>query len=79
MRREETLSLLKELLIACRTMHYAPIVSLKKGLQPDSWELRVKWVSSDDEKDCFRSIILKNGLEATEADGYTIFHKPQPS
>lgn len=79
MKREETLSLLKELLIVCQTLRDAPVVFLQKGIQSESWELRVKWVSSETEKDCFRSIILKNGLEATETDGYTIFHKPHPS
>ncbi len=76
MKREETLSLLKELLIVCHTMRDAPVVALKRGSQPDSWELRIKWVSSGNEKDCFQSIIVKNGLEATETDGYTVFYKP---
>jgi hypothetical protein len=76
MKREEVLSLLKELMVVCESMHNSPVVSLVEGSNPDSWKLRVKWVNYN-EKTCFDKIIQERGLVATEtADGYTIFHKP---
>ena len=76
MKRDEVLSLLKELMVACESMHHSPAVSLMVSPNPDRWKLRVKWVN-DNEKNCFDKIIHERGLVATEtADGYTIFHKP---
>ena len=78
MNREEALSLLKELMIVCETLRFAPVVSLNRSDKTGRWEVRVKWVSDSTEKGCFDKVILERGLEATEAaDGYTIFHKPE--
>jgi hypothetical protein len=77
MKREEAVSLIKELLIVCETMHYAPVVSLRlNDNKPGSWAVRVKWVSNN-EKGCFDKVVQERGLIVTETtDGYTIFQKP---
>ena len=78
MNREEALSLLKELMIVCETIRYAPIVSLKKSEREGRWEVRVKWLSESTEKGCFDDLVLRSRLEVTETpDGYTTFHKPK--
>jgi hypothetical protein len=76
MKREEVLSLLKELMVACESMQNSPVVSLVVSPNPDRWKLSVKWVNYS-EKNCFEKIIKERGLVASEtADGYTIFHNP---
>jgi len=75
MKREEALSLLKELMIACESMRLAPIVSLTPNSKPGHWKLSIKWVENE-EKDCFKKIILEKGLKALRTDdGYTTFVK----
>jgi hypothetical protein len=76
MKREEVLSLLKELMVACESMQNSTVVSLVVSPSPDRWKLSLKWVNYS-EKTCFDRIIKERGLVVTEtADGYTIFHKP---
>jgi hypothetical protein len=78
MKREEALSLLKELMVVCETLRYAPIVSLRMT-EPNEqrWELLVKWVSIE-EKGCFDETVRNKGLEVFESiDGYTVFRKPR--
>jgi hypothetical protein len=75
-KRDEALTLLKELMVVCESMNHAPVVSLTPSLTRGKWKLRVKWVNEHD-KGCFDKIINERGLKATETeDGYTIFHKP---
>ena len=76
MKRDEVLSLLKDLMVVCESMRFSPIVSLMPSPTRGRWKLRVKWVN-DNEKGCFDKIINERGLMATETeDGYTIFQKP---
>ena len=76
MKREEALSLLQDLMVACESMRFAPMVSLLQGSTAGRWKLRVKWVD-DDQKGYFKKLIDEHGLVATETkDGYTIFQKP---
>ena len=76
MKRDEALSLLKDLMFVCESMHHAPVVSLMPSPTRGQWKLRVKWVN-ENEKGCFDKIINERGLMATETeDGYTIFQKP---
>ncbi len=78
MNRVDALSLIKELMLVCETLRFAPIVSLKKSDKPGGWEVRVKWVSDSTEKGCFDKVIMERGLMAVEAaDGYTTFYKPE--
>ncbi len=78
MKREEVLSLLKELMIACETMRLAPIVSLIPNTDMNRWKLSMKWVTNDVDKGCFNKILDQYGLVADETeDGYTVFQKPQ--
>ena len=75
MKRDEVLSLLKDLMMACESMRTSPIVSLMPSPKVGGWKLSVKWVN-DNEKGCFDKIINERGLTATETeDGYTIFQK----
>jgi hypothetical protein len=74
MNREDTLSLLKELMAVCESLNYAPIVNIHKN--PDGWELRVKWEAYGIERGCFDNALLERGLQASVmADGYTVFRK----
>jgi hypothetical protein len=76
MERDEVLSLLKDLMAACESMRFSPIVSLTPSFNGGRWKLSVKWVDNN-EKGCFDKIISERGLMATKTDeGYTIFHKP---
>jgi hypothetical protein len=75
MKREEALSLLKELMIACESMQLAPIVSLTPNSIPGHWKLSIKWADKE-EKDCFKKIIQEKALKAIRTDdGYTTFVK----
>jgi hypothetical protein len=75
MKRDEALALLKELMIVCETMRFAPVVSLTPSPTPGRWRLHLKWADNQ-EKGCFEKLIQERGLKATEtADGYTIFLK----
>ena len=76
MKRDEALSLLKDLMVVCDSMRFAPIVSLTPSSSLGSWKLTVKWVN-DNDRGCFDKIIHERGLVATETeDGYTTFLKP---
>ena len=76
MKRDEALSLLKDLMVACDSMRFSPVVSLTPSLKFGSWKLSIKW-SDDNEKGCFDKIISDRGLIAMETeDGYTVFQKP---
>lgn len=76
MKRDEVLSLLKDLMVVCESMHYAPVVSLSPNSKRGRWKLSIKWVS-ENEKGCFDKLIKEHGLMATETeDGYTIFQRP---
>jgi hypothetical protein len=75
MKREEVLSLLKDLMVACETMRLALVVSLVPQSKHGHWKLSVKWIN-ENEKDSFEKIIKERGLKATETnDGYIIFVK----
>ena len=76
MKREEALSLLKELMVSCESLQYAPIVSLMLDKDGGGWSLNVKW-RSEEEKACFDHLLKKRDLKVTNtADGFTIFHNP---
>lgn len=75
MKRDEVLSLLKDLMVACETMRLAPVVCLMQDATQDKWKLRVKWIN-ENEKGCFDKIIQNRGLTVKETDdGYTVFVK----
>jgi hypothetical protein len=76
-KRDEVLSLLKELMDVCESMRFSPVVSLMPCPHVGRWKLSVKWDDSA-EKGCFDKIVNERGLMATiTEDGYTIFQKPQ--
>ena len=76
MKRDEVLSLLKELMIVCESMHFSPVVSLMPCPVFGRWKLIVKW-DDESEKGCFDKIVNERGLMTTlTEDGYTIFQKP---
>jgi hypothetical protein len=75
-KRDEVLSLLKDLMVACESMHLSPVVSLTPCPRVGRWKLSIKW-NDGNEKGCFDKIINERGLLATQTDdGYTIFRKP---
>ncbi len=76
MKRDEVLSLLKDLMVACEWMHLSPVVSLTPCPWVDRMEIKHQW-NDGNEKTCFDKIISERGLFATQTeDGYTIFQKP---
>jgi hypothetical protein len=76
MKRDEALTLLKELMVVCDSMRFAPVVSLMPCSQRGRWKLSIKW-TNDAERGCFDKIINERGLITAETEnGYTIFQKP---
>jgi hypothetical protein len=76
MKRDEVLSLLKELMIVCESMRFSPVVSLMPSPQRGRWKLSIKW-DDESEKGCFDKIVSERGLTTIVTDdGYTIFQKP---
>ncbi len=76
MKRDEVLSLLKELMVVCESMRFSPVVSLMPSLKQGRWSLSIKW-DDENERGCFDKIVNDRGLMTTvTADGYTIFQKP---
>ncbi|HKZ87663.1 MAG TPA: hypothetical protein VJ066_00730 [Candidatus Bathyarchaeia archaeon] len=73
MDREETLSLMRELMVVFESLGAVPVVSMVKGKNLVSWELRINWVAGKSEKVCLNSIADKHGFKATEEKGYTLF------
>lgn len=80
MKRDEALSLLKELMIVyANQCGLRPLHLLMPGANLEHWKLNVKWVNYD-EKGCFDKIINERGLMVAETgNGCTIFQKPWQS
>ncbi|GEM_PF-6893059 len=73
MKREEALSLLQDLMVACESMRFATVVSLTPTFSNGDWTLNVKWDNTDS-TGYLEKIVHARGLRATvTADGYTVF------
>jgi hypothetical protein len=74
MKRAEILSVFYELLANFGSMQGAPIVSLSKlGDSPD-WELQIRWLAAETEKNFLDDFALKHGLKFREEHESTFFH-----
>ena len=74
MKREEAVSLLKEIMTDCESFHTAKAVSIQYDRTNDSWALSVTWLPYPSETDCLNKIIAKHNLEMTTKNERTIFH-----
>ena len=75
MSREETVSLLVELVSVCRTFLQATIVSLIRDGNSGRWGLSAKWIAQGEEKECLDRVAKGRGYGVAEINGYTILQK----
>jgi hypothetical protein len=73
MNREETVSLLKELMTDCESFHTAKAVSLEYKRVSDSWELNTSWIPHPSETDCLNRILVMRNLEMITSNERTAF------
>jgi len=76
MKREEAVSILKEIMLSCNSFYSAQAVSISKDTETQGWILSAKWVRPDSEITCLDSITLAHNAEIKEIVGHTIFSKP---
>jgi hypothetical protein len=63
MNRQETVLLLKEIIVICGSFCDARAVSIQNDWIGDSWELHVYWVPNPSETECIKKIIVQHFLE----------------
>lgn len=73
MNRQETVSLLKEIIAVCGSFYDARAVSIQIDKNSDSWELQVNWVPNPSEAECLQKILAKHILEMVTINGYCVF------
>lgn len=73
MNRQETLSLLSELLATFESMGCTPIVAITKVADSSDWELQINWLVGNSEKIALDKIALKHGVTMKEARDCTFF------
>jgi hypothetical protein len=73
MNRQETISLLKEIIVVCGSLYDARAVSIQNDENGDNWELRVYWVPNPSEIDCLEKILAKHILEMVTIIGCSVF------
>ena len=74
MKREEAISLLKEIMGNCASFHLAQTVTVSKNQEGEGWIVRAKWVCPESEKVGLNNIKQNHIVEITETADYTIFH-----
>ena len=70
--REDAISLLKEVMVACPSLYTAQAVSITEN-ERDSWVLGVFWVLDALDGDCLEKIVVKLSLEVGTTNGRTVF------
>jgi hypothetical protein len=73
MNRQETISLLKEIIAVCRSFYDAKAVSITNDKLSNTWELHVYCIPHPSEIDCIKKIVTKHGLEMITLNDMTIF------
>jgi hypothetical protein len=73
MNRQETVSLLKEIIAVCGSFYDARAVSILNDENGDNWELHVYWVPNPSEIECLEKIIAKHILEMVTINGRSVF------
>ena len=73
MNRQETISLLKEIIAICGSFYNAQAVSIVHDKVSNTWELHAYCTPLSSEIDCLKQIVTKNGLEMIISNDMTIF------
>ena len=73
MNRQETVSLLKEIIAVCGSFYDARAVSIQNDENGDSWELHVDWVPNPSEIEWLEKILAKHFLEMVTINGRSVF------
>ena len=73
MNRQETVSLLKEIIAICGSFYDARTVSIQNDGNSDSWELHVYWVPNPSEIECLEKILTRHILEMVTVNGRSVF------
>lgn len=73
MNRQETVSLLKEIIAICGSFYDARAVFIQNVENDDSWELHVYWVPNPSEIDCLEKILTRRILEMVTVNGHYVF------
>jgi hypothetical protein len=73
MNRQETISLLQEIIVVCGSLYDARAVSIQNDENGDNWELRVYWAPNPSEIDCLEKILAKHILEMVTINGCSVF------
>jgi hypothetical protein len=82
MNRQETVSLLKEIIAVCGSFYDARAVSIQNDGNGDNWELHVYWVPNPPETEYLQKIFAQRSLEMITINGHSIFRSKkqiQPS
>ena len=75
MKREEAISLLKELKANFNSVESTICVLLKDEERKGFWELQIEWVPQTDEKKALLKLAAKHNLEITFKNDQTIFRR----
>jgi hypothetical protein len=73
MNRQETVSLLKEIIAVCGSFYDARAVSIQNDGNEDSWELHVYWVPNPSETECLQKILAHHNLEMITINEHSVF------
>ena len=75
MKREEAISLLKELKANFNSVESTICVLLKNEERTGFWELQIEWVPQTDEKKSLLNLAARHNLEITFKNGQTVFSR----
>jgi hypothetical protein len=73
MNRQETISLLKEIIAICGSFKNAQAVSIVHDKARNTWELHVYCIPYPSEIECIKKIVTKYGLEMITSNDTTVF------
>jgi hypothetical protein len=73
MNRQETISLLKEIIAVCGSFYDAQAVSIVHDKTRNTWELHAYCTPHSSEIDCLKQIVAKHGLEMIISNDMTVF------
>jgi hypothetical protein len=71
--RQDTVSLLKEIIAVCGSFYDARAASVQNGGSNDSWELHVYWVPNPSDTECLQKTLTEYLLEMVTLNGYSVF------
>jgi hypothetical protein len=75
LKREEAISLLRELEANFESVESTIYVLLRKEEKKDFWELQIEWTPQTDEKKALLNLAAKHNIEVTFKNGQTVFRK----